>query len=158
MKIVRISFFLVLILTLTLVFASCYDAPPEERTSEKVAYQLGKVEDRIESQRYNDVVAVSNVVEQDRVVSLSYDTKLTVDGSLTSEEAEKIALEHAGVASDTALYLRTEPDREDGVLVFEVEFRVAIEDSPNYLEYEYTVRADNGTIIDVDKEIERYLD
>lgn len=62
---------------------------------------------------------------------------------LTTESAKAAALEHAGVEEKDTRYIRAELDREDGCRVYEVEFV-----TNDFVEYEYTLNAENGSIID----------
>lgn len=75
-------------------------------------------------------------------------TAIAKENSITSTEAENIALTDAGVERDNAYFERTEFDREDGIYVYEIEFRVS--DTSGYAEYDYVVRASDGTILEKD--------
>ena len=63
-----------------------------------------------------------------------------------TEQAKAAALTHAGVTESQVSQLKVERDTDDGLLVYEVEFR-----SGNY-EYEYTIRASDGTILDYEQD------
>ncbi|MBQ7011423.1 MAG: PepSY domain-containing protein [Clostridia bacterium] len=65
---------------------------------------------------------------------------------ITAEEAENIALAHAGVSRADASFERTELDKDDGRSVYEVGFRVG------KTEYEYDIDAATGKILEFDKE------
>ena len=65
---------------------------------------------------------------------------------LTAQEAEAIALAHAGLTREEVVFDRTETDREDGRQVFEVEFRKG-----NW-EYSYEIDAETGKILEWEKE------
>ena len=65
---------------------------------------------------------------------------------LTKEEAEKIALEHAGVSADQVQRLRTELDYERGKPEYEVDFHI------DRIEYDYEIDAQTGKIISWDKD------
>lgn len=60
---------------------------------------------------------------------------------ITEARAKSIALEHAGVAAGDALGLKIKLDRENGVQVYDVEFRA------DGIEYEYEVLASDGTVL-----------
>lgn len=66
--------------------------------------------------------------------------------ALTREEAEAIALAHAGLTADQVVYLRSELDYDRGQPEYEVEFRV------DRTEYDYEINADTGAIISWDKD------
>ena len=65
---------------------------------------------------------------------------------LTKEAAQTIALEHAGLTKDQVTRLRTQYDREDGVVVYEVTFY------DQRWEYEYKIHAETGRILDWEKD------
>ena len=65
---------------------------------------------------------------------------------LTKEEAEKIALDHAGLSADQVQRLRAELDYERGKPEYEVDFRV------DRWEYDYDIDAQTGEIRSWDKD------
>ena len=65
---------------------------------------------------------------------------------ISKEEAENIALKHAGLARGDVTLKRTEYDRDDGVPQYEIEFR------SNGWEYDYEIHAETGKILSSDKE------
>ena len=135
MKIVRLSFFLMLILTLTLVVASCdIDDMVEALVPRDAERQIDNIEDHIENKKgakpSNSEVA------------------------LTKQDAENIAFEHAGVALANALNIYTEFEWDDGVPTYEVNFQVALADGNGYKEYEYTIHADTGSVLEYDFDVE----
>ena len=67
---------------------------------------------------------------------------------ITAEQAEQVALTHAGVTADEANFRRTELDFDDGVYKYEIDFYVGI------TEYEYEIDAKTGNIISFDKDID----
>lgn len=162
MKITRILLLSMLILTLTLVATSCDVSDlVEETLPQKVENRFDNLEDRIENE-YR-AVPQSHTEQSTQPAREPSATKgdgkrgksPAVDVALTPENAETIALEHAGVPAEEALYLRTELDREDGISVYEVEFSIPHSDGTGYLEYEYTIHADTGTILEYEKDYER---
>ena len=64
-------------------------------------------------------------------------------------KAKEIALRHAGFSAGAVKKLKCELDREKGKLVYEVEFEA------NGIEYEYTVDAETGEIVKIEKEDDR---
>lgn len=60
--------------------------------------------------------------------------------------AKRIALEHAGVSAGSAHFSSAHLDTEDGVKVYEVEF------STGNREYEFTINATTGAVLDYDTE------
>ena len=65
---------------------------------------------------------------------------------LTREEAQAIALKHAGFTADQVSGLRTSRDNDDRTPTYDVEFRVG------RFEYEYEIHAETGRILDFDKD------
>ena len=65
---------------------------------------------------------------------------------LTVQEAEAIALEHAGFTADQVEHLRCVYDWDDGVAEYEVSFHV------DRWEYEYDIDADTGAIRSYEKD------
>ena len=65
---------------------------------------------------------------------------------LTEDQALAIALEHAGLTEEQVSYLNAHLERDDGRWVYEIEFR------EGRTEYEYSVRASDGKIVDYDKD------
>lgn len=68
---------------------------------------------------------------------------------LNPEEAQAVALNHAAVTADQVTLLHTRYEVDDGVPEYEVEFRY--EDQ----EYDYTIHAETGEILEFDQELER---
>ena len=60
---------------------------------------------------------------------------------ITAQEAEAIALKHAGVAAEDVRYLRNEFDYDDGIPEYDIEFHM------EGLEYEYEIHAESGAIL-----------
>ena len=65
---------------------------------------------------------------------------------LTPEQAEAIALEHAGLTAEQVTRLRSERDRERGGLHYDIEFR------HDGWEYDYEVDAATGEILSHEKD------
>lgn len=68
------------------------------------------------------------------------------DVKLSKADAQKIALEHAGLTSDSVRSLHVEYDWDDGYGTYEVEFK------KDGFEYNYEIHANSGKILDADKE------
>ena len=65
---------------------------------------------------------------------------------LSEDEALAIALDHAGFTAGEVTGLRIRLDTDDRTLDYEIEF------SHGRLEYEYEIHAENGTILDRDRD------
>lgn len=73
-------------------------------------------------------------------------TTSTSSTYIGTTKAKNIALNHAALTASKVKGLKAELDKEDGVMVYEVEFRYG-----NY-EYEYEINAKTGAILDYEKE------
>ena len=62
-------------------------------------------------------------------------------GMITEEEAKQTAMSHAGFSADQITFTKSKLDVEDGVTVYEVEFKA------NGSEYEYEIDATTGNVI-----------
>ena len=88
------------------------------------------------------------------VISSSVETKnieasqKSSGGDIGEEKARTIALNHAGVGAGDAYELEAELDHDDGVTVYEIEFK-----SGN-MEYEYKIDAYTGAILEHEAEID----
>ncbi len=67
---------------------------------------------------------------------------------LTEDLAIAAALDHAKLQKDDVRGLRAKRDRDDGVSVYEIEFR------HGRVEYEYEIHAENGKILEWDKDVD----
>ena len=95
-----------------------------------------------------------NATSDDDSVSLTRKNTVSTfpaaSGDIGSEKAKSIALNHAGVTSSTAKFVKVERDRDDGRLRYEVEFYAGNK------EYDYEILASDGTILSYDADIEGY--
>ena len=65
---------------------------------------------------------------------------------ITPEEAERIALQHADVRVEDAVFDRTERDYDNGIYHYEVEFHVGL------VEYDYDINARTGEILSFEQD------
>lgn len=93
------------------------------------------------------------------ILSIDYDAESHNHGSggtghnypsITVAEARNIALNHAKLSISDVTFTKTELDRDNGRLIFEIEFYY------NGSEYDYEIDAKTGQIISVDYENEGY--
>ena len=97
------------------------------------------------------VVSYDNEINGKDVKSTGSSNKNTSTGKenvIGNAAAKSAALKHAGVTESQATELKVELDREDGKLVYEVEFK-----SAGY-EYDYEIDAVKGTVLQSDKELD----
>lgn len=65
---------------------------------------------------------------------------------ITPEEAKRIALQHADVRAEDAVFDRTERDYDNGIYHYEVEFHVGL------VEYDYDINARTGEILSFEQD------
>jgi uncharacterized membrane protein YkoI len=121
----QISLFL--ILCLLVVFAGCRSVHMAE---EYIDHKLDVAEDRAE-QAFRDAVSPT-------VSSIE---------NITEDQAQAIALEHAGLTEADISHLQVRKDFDDGQQEYNVEFYV------DRLEYEYEIDAVTGKILSFDKDL-----
>ena len=68
------------------------------------------------------------------------------EAALTAEDAQNIALEHAGFTRDEVERLRAEGEIDDGVPHYDVQFAVGL------VEYEYEIHAETGDILSFEQD------
>ena len=73
----------------------------------------------------------------------------TISGDIGHAKAKSIALNHAGVSESKAYDMEIELDEEDGMLVYEVEFK------SGGMEYSYEINAATGAIVKQEAELDR---
>ena len=71
--------------------------------------------------------------------------------AVTEEQARETALSHAGFTADQVTFVRSELDRDDGRLMYDVEFYTS-----DYKEYDYEIDASTGEILSYDYDAEGY--
>ena len=71
--------------------------------------------------------------------------------SISAEDAKAKALAHAGLASADVTFVKAKLDRDDGRLVYDVEFYTA-----DYKEYDYEIDAATGEVVSYDYDAEDY--
>ena len=87
-------------------------------------------------------------MEQEGGSHTTQPTQPSTSSDIGAEKAKSIALSDAGFTASQVQNLQVEKDNDDGRLEYQVEFRV------NGTEYEYTISAADGTILerDIDKD------
>lgn len=68
---------------------------------------------------------------------------------ITAAKAKSIALKHARMTTSKVVSLRAKRDREDGRVIYEVEFRSK---KNRRIEYEYEIDAKTGRILDWERD------
>ena len=125
---------LVLLVLVIALAAGCSSLYQAEQAVDQIEEQMEQKADQVEEQLENAAKPpVSPAVTQNAA-------------ALTLEQAQEIALNHAGVSAANADFIRVELDYDDGIKVYEIEF-----DAGDF-EYEYEINAKSGKIRDYDKE------
>lgn len=151
MKHTRFLFVFVLVLALT-VFSGCGALAALDRAEDVIENRMDAAEDAIENKVDAAEDALEQKVNEAANALLGPDTATgnftPADPSqlITHEQAQEIALEHAGVDGADAVGLHTELQIDDGRQEYEVLFRVG------HIEYEYEIDAVNGTIVSYDRD------
>ena len=73
-------------------------------------------------------------------------TSTSSSGYIGVDRAKQIALEHAGLSSSDVNFVKAEFDHDDGRAEYEIEFH------HNFREYEYTIDAASGTILEAERD------
>lgn len=90
--------------------------------------------------------SVGNMLEQMVQTTSAVGSTPSANPTLTSEEAQNIALKHAGLTADQVTALHTQYEIERGIPQYDVEFRQG-----NW-EYDYEIHADTGEILSFSKD------
>lgn len=104
-----------------------------------------------DSRYESQVDALSGVVIQSKTAPLTQSASAPAGASLTAEDAKAKALAHAGLAETDVTFIKAELDRDDGRLVYDVEFYTA-----DYKEYDYEIDAATGEVVSYDYDAEDY--
>ncbi len=127
-------------------FTACSMRGVDDRldaAEDAVEERMDAVEDKIEGDEENvDKLAEGSM----ETVQPAGDSDGENEGEITKEEAETIALKHAGFTADSVVRLHTEYEIDDGVPEYDVQFDI------DGWEYDYTIHAKNGAIISYDKD------
>ena len=104
-----------------------------------------------DSRYESQVDALSGVVIQSESMPLTQSASAPAEASITAEDAKAKALAHAGLAETDVTFIKAELDRDDGRLVYDVEFYTA-----DYKEYDYEIDAATGEVVSYDYDVENY--
>lgn len=126
---------LLLAVLLLLGLSGCSLARRIDAAEDMVEDRMGAVEDSVEN-------AIEGAIHTGAVTQPSAQPA----GRLTREQAQTIALDHAGFTADQVTYLRTEFEIDDGIPQYEVQFH------QGPWEYDYEINADTGDILSYDRD------
>ncbi len=116
---------LVLVITLAAGCSTLYKA---EQAADRIEDQVEQKADQVEEQMEQAVTPSGNTA------------------ALTEQQVQEIALNHAGFTVDQVTNLRIHYDVDDGRPEYEVDF------VQGDLEYDYTIHAESGDILEFDKD------
>lgn len=111
--------------------------------------RAGSVGQKVESARKaveNGVETAGDSLRQSLGTTTVPESTWTANPVLTPEEAQKIALKHAGLTNDQVIALHTEYEIEHGTPIYDVEFH------HREWEYDYEIHADTGEILSFSKD------
>lgn len=150
-------FFIILLLTILFVpiLSSCGLRTIDDRldaVEDAVEHRLDTVEDIVERPLDMTENALENTLESQAPLRNNAETAPVSTPSvnnvenISKEEAETIALEHAGLTADKVTRLHTEYEIDDRVPMYEVQFYY------DHWEYDYDIHAETGEILSFDKD------
>ena len=94
-----------------------------------------------------------------RILDVDYDAETVYDTGVSNgnaatalETAKKTALEHAGLTASQVQFVKAQTDRDDGRLIYEIEF--VVKSGNVWKEYDYEIDASTGRILDFDYDAE----
>ncbi|MBQ4119975.1 MAG: PepSY domain-containing protein [Clostridia bacterium] len=83
-----------------------------------------------------------------KIISVEKPNVTSSEAKISKSKAKSTALSHAGVkAADISRY-EIELEKDDGIWKYEISFNVG------YVEYDYTINAENGKILESEKDID----
>lgn len=88
------------------------------------------------------------LMDTGEILGISYEKKAysvwgdNTGKDITVEKAQELALNHAGVVADKAIWIKQKKDFDDGKLIYELEFY-----TNDFQEYEYDIDGTNGEVI-----------
>lgn len=85
------------------------------------------------------------------VFTLLFSACASLKAKLSADEAKQKALDHAGLSGEEVTFIRAEKDRDDGKVVYEVEFY-----TKDYKEFDYEIDGNTGEILSYDTDAEHY--
>lgn len=116
---------------------------------------IKEITEKNERYSFKDLVSLSinelNLIAESPKIELTTVSKkgnASDSGYIGKKAALSAALKHAGLSSDRVYDIETEMDYEQGVMVYEIEFKSA------GTEYEYDINANTGAIVKVKKDID----
>ena len=94
----------------------------------------------------------NEITDADSFDQTGGNTGTSTGAAITAERAKEIALSDAGLSASQVSFIRSQLDRDDGRLVYDVEFY----NTATYTEYDYEIDAGTGAIVSSDFDAEYY--
>ena len=94
----------------------------------------------------------NEITDADSFDQTGGNTGTSTGAAITAERAKEIALSDAGLSASQVSFIRSQLDRDDGRLVYDVEFY----NTATYTEYDYEIDASTGAIVSSDFDAEYY--
>ncbi|MBR6564362.1 MAG: PepSY domain-containing protein [Clostridia bacterium] len=83
-----------------------------------------------------------------KIISVEKPNMTSSEAKISKSKAKSTALNHAGVKENEISLYKIELEKDDGVWKYEISFNVG------NVEYDYTINAENGKIIEAEKDID----
>lgn len=83
-----------------------------------------------------------------KIISVEKPNVTSSEAKISKSKAKSTALNHAGVKENEISLYKIELEKDDGVWKYEISFNVG------NVEYDYTINAENGKIIEAEKDID----
>ena len=116
-----------------------------DRDNGRYEYEIEFIADNKEYE-YTVDAYTGKILDKETASRVNQSTDSQTSALISIDKARSIALDHAGLKASEVVFEKVKLEKEHGRYEYEVEF------SKGNIEYEYTVNAKTGTVIDFDKE------
>ena len=120
-------------------------------TEYEIKFYVGKTEYEYSIDASTGKILERDIEREERVPTTKAETttkKAAQNSFISVSKAKAIALTHAGVSEKNVSFKKVKLEKDDGIYEYEVEFYVG-----NW-EYEYSINAKTGKILDFEKELD----
>ncbi len=83
-----------------------------------------------------------------KIIAVEKPNATSSDAKISKSKAKRTALSHAGVKSADISRYQIKLEKDDGIWIYEISFNVG------YIEYDYTINAENGKILESERDID----
>ena len=116
-----------------------------DRDNGRYEYEIEFIADNKEYE-YTVDAYTGKILDKETASRVNQSTDSQTSALISIDKARSIALDHAGLKASEVVFEKVKLEKEHGRYEYEVEF------SKGNIEYEYTINAKTGTVIDFDKE------